>query len=72
MCLRMALRIAVADLSGSSDVADLSKGCTLVMRYGRVQAKKISMYIVCVSVTLWWLTIGIGVLACGPPLDRFQ
>ena len=38
-----------------------SKGCTLVMRYGRVQAKKISMYIVCASVTLWWLAIRIGV-----------
>ena len=37
-----------------------SKSCTLVMRYGRVQAKKISMYIVCASATLWWLAIGIG------------
>ena len=61
MCLIKALRIAVVDLSGSSDVMIWSKGCTLVMRYGRVQSKKISMYIVCESVTLWWLVIGIGV-----------
>ena len=61
MCLRKALRTAVADLSGRSDVMIWSKGCTFVMRYDRVQAKKISMYIVCASVTLWWLAIGIGV-----------
>ena len=61
MFLRKALCIAVADLSGSSDVMIWSKGCTLVMRYGWVQAKEISMYIVCASVTLWWLVIGVGV-----------
>ena len=49
MCLRKALRIAVADLPGGVDVMIWSKGCTLVMRYGRVQAKKISMYCNCTS-----------------------
>ena len=46
MCRRKAFLIAIADLSGSRDVIMWSRGCTFVMRYGRVQAKKMSMYIV--------------------------